>query len=65
MPSSVLTWFSGTAGWDRSHLLLLTDFGGNDDPGLPQSPAPNITPTRKNLDWAFRTWLAPRHSRAM
>ena len=50
----------GPAGWDRSHLLLLTDFGGSDDPGTVQSPAPNITPTKKNLDWAFREWLAPR-----
>lgn len=57
---NVLRWFSGTAGWDRSHLLLLTDFGGNDDPGLPQSPSPNITPSKKNLDWAFQTWLASK-----
>lgn len=55
---SVLAWLSGTAGWDRSHLLLLTDLGGNPDPGSPRNPAPNITPTRRNLDWAFRTWLA-------
>ena len=55
---SVLAWLSGTAGWDRNHLLLLTDLGGNPDPGLPRNPAPNITPTRKNLDWAFQKWLA-------
>ncbi|MFO0890567.1 MAG: WD40 repeat domain-containing protein [Isosphaeraceae bacterium] len=53
----VFRWLSGTAGWDRSHLLLLTDLGGSDDPGSVQSPAPNITPTRKNLDWAFQNWL--------
>ncbi len=57
---NVLGWFSGTAGWDRSHLLLLTDFGGSDDPGTVQSPAPNIKPIKKNLDWAFREWLKPR-----
>ena len=57
---NVLGWFSGPAGWDRSHLLLLTDFGGNDEHGTVQSPAPNITPTKNNLDWAFRQWLAPR-----
>ncbi len=56
----VLGWFSGPGGWDRSHLLLLTDFGGNDDPGSVQSPAPNIKPTKQNLDWALREWLAPR-----
>ncbi len=57
---SVLAWLSGTAGWDRNHLLLLTDLGGNPDPGLPRNPAPNITPTRKNLDWAFQKWLASK-----
>jgi len=58
--SDVLRWFTGVAGWDRRNLLLLTDFGGNANPGLPQSPAPNITPSKQNLDWAFREWLAPR-----
>ena len=53
-------WFSRTAGWDRNHLLLLTDFGGSVDPGTVRSPAPNITPLKKNLDWAFREWLKPR-----
>ena len=56
----VLRWLGGTAGWDRSHVLLLTDFGGNDDPGSPQSPAPNIAATRRNFDWAFQKWLAAR-----
>ncbi len=58
--SDVLRWFTRVAGWDRRNLLLLTDFGGNANPGLPQSPAPNITPSKQNLDWAFREWLAPR-----
>ena len=57
---NVFGWLNRTAGWDRSHLLLLTDFGGSDDPGTVQSPAPNITPTKKNLDWAFRDWLKAR-----
>src|SRR5512135_3794528 len=57
---SVLAWLGGTAGWDRSHLLLLTDLGGNDNPGTPRRPAPNITPSRKNLDWAFHHWLTSR-----
>ena len=50
----------GTAGWDRSHLLLLTDLGGNENPGTSRRPAPNISPSRKNLDWAFQQWLASR-----
>ena len=58
--TSAFGWFSRTAGWDRNHLLLLTDFGGSDDPGTVRSPAPNITPLKKNLDWAFREWLKPR-----
>jgi WD40 repeat protein len=49
-------WLGGVAKWDRSHILLLTD-AGRDDPGQPTSPAPRIRPTRKNLDWAFSTWL--------
>jgi WD40 repeat protein len=57
---NMLGWFSAQAGWERSHMLLLTDFGGNADPGTVQSPEPNITPSKKNLDWAFRQWLAPR-----
>ena len=57
---NVLRWLSGTAGWDRGHLLLLTDFGGNEDPGSPQSPAPNIAATRRNFDWAFQKWLAAK-----
>ena len=57
---SVLKWFSSTGGWDRNHLLLLTDFGGNDDPGTTVSPAPNITPSKRNLDWAVQTWLASK-----
>lgn len=56
----VLAWLSGTAGWDRSHLLLLTDLGGNENPGTSRRPAPNISPSRKNLDWAFQRWLASR-----
>jgi WD40 repeat protein len=56
----VLGWLSGPAGWDRSHSLLLTDLGGNNDPGAVASPAPNINPSKQNLDWAFRQWLAPR-----
>jgi WD40 repeat protein len=56
----LLGWFGRTAGWDRRNLLLLTDFGGSNDPGTVESPAPNITPTKKNLDWAFREWLKPR-----
>ncbi len=58
--TSAFGWFSRTAGWDRNHLLLLTDFGGSDDPGTVRSPARNITPLKKNLDWAFREWLKPR-----
>jgi WD40 repeat protein len=58
--SSAFAWFSQTAGWDRNHLLLLTDSGGSDDPGTVRSPAPNITPLKKNLDWAFREWLKRR-----
>ncbi|MBV8487326.1 MAG: WD40 repeat domain-containing protein, partial [Planctomycetaceae bacterium] len=57
---SVLAWLVGTAGWDRSHLLLLTDLGGNENPGIPKRPAPNISPSHKNLDWAFQQWLASR-----
>src|SRR5579875_582006 len=57
---NVLRWLSGTAGWDRSHVLLLTDFGGSEDPGSPQSPAPNIAASRRNMDWAFRRWLPAR-----
>ena len=53
----LLGWFGRTAGWDRRNLLLLTDFGGSNDPGTVESPAPNITPTKKNLDWAFRDKL--------
>jgi WD40 repeat protein len=56
----VLAWLGGMAGWDRSHLLLLTDLGGNENPGTSRRPAPNITPSRKNLDWAFQEWLASR-----
>ncbi len=44
------------AGWDRRHQLLLSDFGSA-DPGLPASPAANILPSRRNLDWAFQDWL--------
>src|SRR5271157_1569697 len=57
---NVLKWLNGTAGWNRSHLLLLTDLDGSADPGSLRSPASNITPTRKNLDWAFRQWLPAR-----
>jgi WD40 repeat protein len=57
---NVLRWLSGTAGWDRSHALLLTDLGGNEDPGSPRSPAPNIAANKKNLDWAFQRWLPAR-----
>jgi hypothetical protein len=60
LASSTFAWFSQTAGWDRNHLLLLTDFGGSDDPGTVRSPAPNIAPLKKNLDWAFRDWLKRR-----
>src|SRR5271157_2872110 len=57
---SVLAWLGGTAGWERSHLLLLTDLGGNENPGTSRRLAPNISPSRKNLDWAFHQWLASR-----
>jgi WD40 repeat protein/uncharacterized caspase-like protein len=57
---SVLGWLTGPAGWPRSHVLFLTDVGGIRDPGTVLSPAPNIMPTKKNLDWAFREWLAPK-----
>jgi WD40 repeat protein len=57
----VLGWLSGTAGWDRRHLLLLTDLGGSENPGSPMAPAPNIAPTRRNLDWVFQKWL-PAHA---
>ena len=54
----VLKWFRA-AGWDESHQLLLRDFGTS-DPGTPEAPAPNILPTRANLDWAIRQWLLPK-----
>jgi WD40 repeat protein len=57
---AVQRWITGPAGWDRTHVLQLTDLAGNDDPGTVESPAPNIKPTKQNLDWAFREWLAPR-----
>jgi WD40 repeat protein len=55
---AVLRWFR-SAGWDESHQLLLRDFGSS-DPGTPDAPAPNILPTRGNLEWAIRQWLLPR-----
>lgn len=54
--NSVLRWLRGPAGWDRSHSLFLRDLGSQ-DPGTPDAPAAIITPTKKNLDWAFRVWL--------
>jgi WD40 repeat protein/uncharacterized caspase-like protein len=54
----VREWFA-RAGWDGQHLLLLSD-GGAEDPGRPEDPAPNIRPTKKNLDWAFGQWLFSR-----
>ncbi len=54
--NSVIRWFRGPAGWDRHHSLYLRDLGSR-DPGQPDAPAALITPTRKNLDWAFGTWL--------
>ena len=54
----VLKWFRA-AGWDESHQLLLRDFGTS-DPGTPEAPAPNILPSRANLDWAIRQWLMPK-----
>ena len=51
------------AGWDDRHQILLSDFG-NTDPGEPDSPALNIRPTKRNLDWAFHHWLFTRKFQA-
>ena len=57
---SVHNWLRDVAGWDRGHLLFLTD-GGVNNPGDPANPAANIRPSRKNLDWAFNTWLKAKN----
>lgn len=49
-------WFRETAGWDREHVLLLSDFGIR-DLRPHQNPPTNILPTRANLEWAFQVWL--------
>ena len=56
----MLGWLRTVAGWDRSHLLLLTD-GGSEDPGLEGVPSANIRPSRKNLEWAFDRWLRAKN----
>ena len=57
--TAMLQWLRATAGWNRAHLLLLSDLGAH-DPGSAEKPATNILPTRKNLDWAFKVWLKPK-----
>jgi WD40 repeat protein len=47
------------AGWGEGQQLLLRDLGAA-DPGRPDSPAPEILPLRRNLDWAFNEWLFPK-----
>ena len=49
------------AGWDNSHLLQLADLGSR-DPGSAQHPSRRILPTRRNLEWAFQTWLRQKAS---
>src|SRR5262245_41416684 len=55
---SVRQWIQ-RAGWDERNQLLLRDFGSS-DPGEPDSPAPQILPLRRNLDWAVQKWLLGR-----
>ncbi len=52
-------WFEKTAGWKRGHVLYLDDLG-DVDPGLAGAEVVDLLPTKANLGWAFRTWLAGR-----
>jgi len=56
---AVAQWFAKTAGWNRDNVLLLDD-NGDVDPGLSGAEAVDLLPTKANLGWAFRTWLAGR-----
>jgi WD40 repeat protein/uncharacterized caspase-like protein len=56
---AVAQWFAKTAGWNRDNVLLLDD-SGDVDPGLAGAEPVDLLPTRANLGWAFRTWLAGR-----
>ena len=47
------------AGWGDDHVLFLNDFGDL-RPGKATDPARPLKPTRSNLDWAIKDWLACR-----
>src|SRR5262249_52433840 len=54
---AVAHWFERTAGWGGRNVLVL------DDEGQPQPGSDSgakVLPTRANLDWAFKEWLARR-----
>ncbi len=52
-------WFVKTAGWTGRNVLKLTDLG-QPTPGPDPEKVSNVQPTKANLEWAFKVWLAPR-----
>ncbi len=51
--------FRGSAGWGGDHVLFMSDFG-NLLHGRPEDPVRDLRPTRANLEWAIKEWLAYR-----
>ena len=52
-------WLTSTAKWPADHILSLVD-GGNRRHGEANGPNRRLHPTRENLDWAIKEWLASR-----
>lgn len=57
---AVARWLSETAGWGRSHVLLLDDAGVADLAGYERSADASLLPTQENLDRAASAWLASK-----
>jgi len=53
---SLARWFTGTARWDKRHILMMNENGASRH-GQPTDSLPVLSPTRENLDWALRRWL--------
>jgi WD40 repeat protein/uncharacterized caspase-like protein len=52
-------WLRNEAGWHARHVLQMDDFGDREHGPADGHPAA-VLPTRKNLDWAVKGWLAHR-----
>lgn len=54
---AVAAWLTETAGWDRSHILLMDDSGMPDLDEFRRSSVESLLPTRNNLTVGVKEWL--------